>query len=298
MNRMGGSRFAAAAASCRLGIALLSLSAVTLWAQPARIVSTAPSITEMLFALGLGGRVAGVTEYCRYPEDALRVRKIGTYIQPNIEAILSLTPDLVVIQENPARLKEKFEAVGLNVLELRHTTVADVYESISILGRMTGAGGRATTLNALIRGRLDEIASRTGRRPRRRMMFIVGRTPHAIEGLVAVGRASYLNELIAIAGGENVFAAAAAPYPKVSLEEVLARDPEVIIDMGEMADTVGVTEEQKRRVVELWRRYPNLAAVRRGAVFAVASDIFVVPGPRMVDAAAAFGRMLHPEAGW
>lgn len=298
MNRTGGNRFAAAAAPSRLGIALLSLSAVTLWAQPARIVSTAPSITEMLFALGLGGRVAGVTEYCRYPEEARRIRKIGTYIQPNIEAILSLRPDLVVIQENPARLKEKFEAVGLNVLELRHTTVADVYESISILGRMTGAGGRATTLNALIRGRLDEIASRTGRRPRRRMMFIVGRTPDAIEGLVAVGRASYLNELIAIAGGENVFAAAAAPYPKVSLEEVLARDPEVIIDMGEMADTEGVTEEQKRRVVELWRRYPNLAAVRRGAVFAVASDIFVVPGPRMVDAAAEFGRMLHPEAGW
>lgn len=298
MNRMGGSRFAAAAARGCLGVALLSLSTVTLRAQPARIVSTAPSITEMLFALGLGGRVAGVTEYCRYPADALRVRKIGTYIQPNIEAILSLTPDLVVIQENPARLKEKFEAVGLNVLELRHTTVGDVYESIAILGRMTGAGDRATALNAEIRGRLDEIGRRTSRRPRRRMMLIVGRTPHAIEGLVAVGRASYLNELIAIAGGENVFAAAAAPYPKVSLEEVLARDPEVIVDMGEMADTVGVTDEQKRRVVELWRRYPNLAAVRRGAVFAVASDIFVVPGPRMVEAAAAFGRMLHPEAGW
>jgi iron complex transport system substrate-binding protein len=267
-------------------------------AQPARIVSTAPSITEMLFALGLGGRVVGVTEYCRYPEEARRIRKIGTYIQPNIEVILSLTPDLVVIQENPARLKEKFEAVRLNVLELRHTTVGDVYESISVLGRVTGAGDRAAALNAAIRGRLEEIQERAAGRPRRRMMFIVGRTPNAIEGLVAVGRASYLNELIALAGGENVFAAAVAPYPKVSLEEVLARDPEVIVDMGEMADTVGVTDEQKRRVVELWRRYPNLAAVRRGAVFAVASDIFVVPGPRIVDATAAFGRMLHPEAGW
>jgi iron complex transport system substrate-binding protein len=88
-----------------------------------------------------------------------------------------------------------------------------------------------------------------------------------------------------------------APYPKVSLEEVLARNPEVIVDMGEMARTAGVTVEQKRAVVTLWSRYPSLAAVKRGHVFAVASDIYVVPGPRMVDAAREFARMLHPEAG-
>jgi len=126
-------------------------------------------------------------------------------------------------------------------------------------------------------------------------MFVIGRTPGALEGLMAVGPSSYLNELMEIAGGENIFEEAAAAYPKVSLEEILARDPEVIIDMGEMADTVGVSEADKRRVEALWKRYPAITAVADDRVFAVASDIFVVPGPRMVQAAQEFFRMLHPE---
>ncbi len=251
----------------------------------------------MLFALGLGDRVVGVTFFCHYPEEAKKIPKVGTYIQPNLEVILSLRPDLVIIQENPVRLAEKLKAVHLNVLELKHTTVEDIYDSITQIGRAAGAAERASELNHSIRGALSEIRQRTAKWPRRRMMFIVGRTPNTLEGLTAVGKASYLNELIRIAGGENVFGDSLAPYPQVTLEEVLARNPEVIVDMGDMAATEGVTPEQKRRVVALWGRYPNLAAVRRRAVYAVASDIFVVPGPRMVEAARAFARMLHPEAG-
>ncbi len=267
-------------------------------AQPRRIVSTTPSITEMLFALGLGDRVVGVTTYCHYPEQAKSITKIGTYIQPNFEVILALRPDLVIIQENPIRLAEKLEALHLKVLELKHTSVADIYSSITAIGRATGAEAAAHKLNDSIRAKLSEIRRRTISLPRRRVMFVVSRTPNTLEGLMVTGKASYLNELISVAGGENVFADAPTPYPKVSLEEVLARSPEVIIDMGEMADTAGVTEEQKHRVVELWRRYPSLAAVKRNTVYAVASDIFVVPGPRMVDAAREFARMFHPEAGF
>jgi ABC-type Fe3+-hydroxamate transport system substrate-binding protein len=113
-----------------------------------------------------------------------------------------------------------------------------------------------------------------------------------------VGRAPYLNELIEAAGGSNVFRDAQAPYPNVALEEVLARNPEAIIDMGDMTATVGVSEEHKRQVVTLWGRYPVLQAVREHRVFAVASDFFVVPGPRIVEAAAAFAHMLHPEVGF
>ncbi len=277
---------------------LLLVAIACLAAGPQRIVSTAPSITEMLFALGLGDRVVGDTIYCRYPEAARHITKIGTYIAPNLEAILALRPDLVVIQENPVRLKGRFEAVHLNVLELRQTTVGDIYASIATLGAVAGVEERAEALNASLRGQLDEIRRRVAPLPKRRMMFIVGRSPNAIEGLIAVGRASYLNDLIRVAGGENVFANAPSPYPKVSLEEVLARNPEVIVDMGEMADPEGVTDEQKARVVRLWQRYPHLAAVERNAAYAVASGIFVVPGPRMVDAARAFARMLHPEAGF
>ena len=266
--------------------------------QPRRIVSTAPSITEMLFALGLGDRVVGVTTYCHYPAEARRITKVGSYIQPNMETILSLRPDLVIIQENPARLKQKFEALRLNVVELPHTSVEDIFASIAEIGRVAGVAERAGLLRQEIRGKLAAVQRKAAERPRRRMMFVVGRTPNTIEGLMAVGSSSYLNELIAIGGGVNVFEKASAPYPKVSLEEILARNPEVIVDMGDMAETVGVTEEQKESVVRLWGRFSGLAAVKRRAVYAVASDIFVVPGPRMVDAALAFARMLHPEVAW
>lgn len=279
------------------GVALLVVAAVPLWGQPRRIVSTTPSITEMLFALGLGDRVVGVTTFCHYPDEARRIAKIGTYIQPNFEVILSLRPELVIIQENPIRLAEKLESLNLKVLELEHKSVGDIYESLEIMAEAAGVAERATALNESIRGTLDEIRRRVSALPKRRIMFIVGRTPNAVEGLIAIGKASYLNELMSIAGGENIFRDAVAPYPKVSLEEVLARNPEVIVDMGEMARTAGVTVEQKRAVVTLWSRYPSLAAVKRGHVFAVASDIYVVPGPRMVDAAREFARMLHPEAG-
>jgi iron complex transport system substrate-binding protein len=127
-----------------------------------------------------------------------------------------------------------------------------------------------------------------------RMMFVVGRTPNRLDGLIVVGQASYLNEIIALAGGENVFRDAVASYPGVSLEEVLARNPDVIVDMGDMADTVGVTEEHKREVTSLWERLASVNAVKQHRVHAVASDIYVVPGPRVVDAAKAFFEMLHP----
>jgi iron complex transport system substrate-binding protein len=128
------------------------------------------------------------------------------------------------------------------------------------------------------------------------MMFVVGRSPNRLDGLIVMGRASYLNEVIEIAGGENVFRDAAAPYPQVSLEEVLARNPDVIVDMGDMAQTIGVTEEHRRAVAALWERMSSLAAARQKRIHAVASDIYVVPGPRVVDAAKAFFEMLHPGA--
>ncbi len=280
-------------------LALLRLSMAVAGAAgpPARIVSTAPSITETLFALGLGNRVAGVTTFCNYPEQARRLPKIGTYIQPNLEVIVSLRPDLVVVEANPIRLREKLEALGLRVLELHFTTVADIHRSIERLGQAAGVAERAEALNRSIRIQLEEIRRRTAPLPRRRMLFLVGRSPNALEGLIAAGSASYLNELITIAGGANIFRDAPTAYPKVSLEEILARDPEVIVDMGEMARTTGVTEADKQRVVRLWDRYPSLTAVRTRRVFAVAADIYVVPGPRMVEAARHFARMLHPEAG-
>lgn len=281
----------------RFRLAAALLTPVVLFAQPKRIVSATPSVTEMLFALGLGDRVVGVTEHCRYPEAARRLPKIGTYMNPNSEAIAALRPDLVVIQKNPYLPPAALERLKLRALELHYDSVAEVYRGIGQLSAAAGVPERGAALVAKLKAELAAVERATAGRARRSAAFFVARQPDSTQGLIAVGSASYLRELIEIAGGRNVFGDAAAAYPKIPLEELIARNPDVIIDMGDMAQTEGVTEAHRASVVELWKRHPVLKAVRGNRVYAVANDIFVVPGPRMAEAARAFARMLHPELG-
>ena len=262
---------------------------------PRRIVSTAPSITELLYALGLGDRVVGVDRFSRYPPEALRKAKIGDYANPNLEAIAALRPDLVIIPVNPVKLAERLAVLRLKTLEIDQENLAKLYASFRVIGQATGTVAQAAKLEADVRTRLEAVRARAAPLKKTRMMFVVGRTPNRLDGLIVVGQASYLNEVLALAGGENVFRDAVASYPGVSLEEVLARNPDVIVDMGDMSDTVGVTDEHKREVIGLWERLSSVAAVKQHRVYAVASDVYVEPGPRVVDAAQAFLEMLHPE---
>lgn len=263
---------------------------------PKRIISTAPSITEMLYELELGDRVVGVTSYCHYPPEARNKPKIGSYLSPNFETTLALKPDLVVVLKEHRELGEKLRGFGLPVLALQHNTLEGIYRSMLALGERTGAAQIAETRVASIRARLEAVRKRAEGLPRRSVMFVVGRTPATVEDLMAVGSHSFLNELIDIAGGRNVFEDAIAYYPRIPREEVYARGPEVIIDMGDMGDTDEVTARQRREVVELWNQMPLLPAVKSGRVYGVADDIFVVPGPRVVRAAERFFEMIHPES--
>lgn len=273
-------------------IVLLAVAALGA-AQPRRIVSTSPSVTETLFALGLGDRVVGVSQHCHYPPEATTRTKIGSYLKPNVEAIVALRPDLVIIQAKmPDSIAGQLARVKLPVLEVEHGTLETMFAGIREIAARAGVPERGVKLESEIRARLDAVRSRTAGLPRRSLVFIVGRSPGALEGLIAVGKGSYLNELIAIAGGVNALASNALAYPKLSLESVIGLSPDVLVDMGEMAETTGVTEARKQAVVELWRRRTTL----KSRVYAVASDIFVVPGPRVAEAAEAFAQMLHPEA--
>lgn len=274
-------------------LALLLAAAGILAAQPRRIVSTAPSITETLFALGLGSRVVGVSEYCHYPPQAAKLPKVGSYMKPNTEVIARLKPDLVILDVLPNTAAQQLHALGVPVVPVSVGDLQHNLDAILTIGRAAGAEPEARKLIADLHARLDRLRSRAKSLPVRDIVFIVGRTPGRLEDLVVVGGGAYLSELMAIAGGRNIFASESRPYLKTSLESILRRNPAVLLDMGEMAETVGVTEQQKRTVEALWRTAdPPLRATR---VHAVASDIYVVPGPRMVDAAEAFFRYLHPE---
>ena len=272
-------------------LALALLAAASAHAQT-RIVSTSPAITETLFALGLGGRVVAVSDYCHYPPDATKLPRIGSYLTPNIEAIIRLQPDLVFIERLPNRAIDQLQGGKFRVEPVVTGDLEANLRMIETIASAAGVPAKGKELTASIRADLLRIADHAAKLERRTVLFVVGRAPGRLEGMVAVGRGSYLNELIAIAGGRNPLADSPLGYPKITLEGVLRIKPGVIIDMGEMAETTGVTDAQKQAVIRLWKSRPDLPA----RVHAVASDIFVVPGPRMVDAARELVRLIHGDA--
>ncbi len=269
------------------------LCGACLFAQPRRIVSTAPSITETLFALGLGDRVVGVSNYCHYPPEAASRPHVGSYLHPNIESIAALKPDLVIAQTTSDPIAPRLAAMKLRTLQVEQGNLDQTFATIHKIAEVCGVPERGQELAAQLRARLDAITKRASSRPRRTLVFVVGRSPGRLDGIVAVGRDSFLNELIRIANGENPLASSPAAYPRISLESLLSTDPDVLVDMGDMSNTVAVSPEHLQEITAMWSRYSQLRAVRTKHVFAVASDVFVVPGPRIVEAAERFERMLQ-----
>lgn len=279
-----------------VGILAASLQTVS-GAAPQRIISGAPSITEMLYAIGLGDRVVGVTEFCHYPVEVRDKPKIGSYLRPSIETILAMKPDLAVILEEHGELQERLRRVGVETLAVSHNDLAGIYASLHAIGERTGASVAARQKVAETQAALEAIEQRAAGLPRRSTMFVVGRSPGTVRDLFCAGSGSFLDDLITIAGGDNIFGEAGQHYPRIPREEILARRPEVVIDMGDMSDTDNVTEAHRLSVGRLWKQaFPDLPAVRHGRVYPVAKDIFVVPGPRVVEAAQTLFRMIHPEA--
>ena len=274
-------------------LALLILTSIAAFAAPQRIVSTAPSFTETLFAIGAGERVVAVSTYCHYPEAANRLPRVGSYLQPNVEAIARLQPDLVLVHAEQKTTLTQLAGLGIKTLAIKNTNLEDTLRSALEIGAAVGLADRGAALEKSIRAKLAAIEKRSAGKAPRTLLFIVGRTPGRLDGMIAVGKGSFLNEVIRIAGGKNVLFDSPVTYPRISLEAVLRLAPDVIVDMGDMAVTTGVTEEHKRSVVKLWESQRAIRAVTKKKVFAVAADIYVVPGPRVAEAAEAFAAMLQ-----
>ena len=279
----------------RLAI-LVSLSCVLLQAAPVnRIVSTAPSITEMLYALGLGSRVVGDTTFCTYPPDAKNKPKIGTFLQPDYERILALRPDLVLVIKNPIGVTQKLRSLGLHAEEIDQDKVADILASLQCIGDLTGKQAEARQLVASLRAQLDEVRTAAAGRPRRSTLFLVGRSTGTLQGMVGAGPGTFIDELLQIAGASNALAGAPMAYPNVSLEQILTQDPEVILDMGDFAHAEGRPGQPEAQILALWAAYPRLRAVRDRGVKVISTDVLVRPGPRMAEAARILLGLVHPE---
>jgi len=255
---------------------------------PSRIVSLAPSVTETLFALGLDREVVGVTDYCDYPAAALRRSKIGGFKGKSLEAIVGLSPDLLVGTKdgNEPGLLRALGRLKIRVLTVEPSTLAGVIGSVRTIGRETGRGAEAEALAGRLQARLDEIHARVRDARPARVLFVYGRDP-----LVLAGPGTFADDMIRWAGGENVAGDAAMPYPRFSMETVLARSPEVIIE-GAMGSE---GEGEKAAAHAYWSRWESLPAVRDGRIVIINESLIARPGPRLFDGLDILARALHPE---
>jgi iron complex transport system substrate-binding protein len=257
---------------------------VTIRANPQRIISLAPNITEILFALGLGDRIAAVTSYCDFPEEAKTKEKIGDTLHPNLERIIGLKPDLVLtttasqLEDLTRRLDQL--AVPLYVTNPR--TVRETAASIRKIGEATGASARAAEIADDMERRISAVETRVKGLPEPRVLYVLQTGP-----LITAGRNTFINDLIRIAGGRSISGDETADYPQFSRETVIARAPEVIIAPSSHG-------KEFVRVEDLRRDYPTTPAVRSNRIVAVNPDLVDRPGPRIVDGLEELARGLHP----
>lgn len=250
-----------------------------------RIVSLAPSITEILFALGAGERVVGVTQFSNYPPEAKSLARVGSYVNLNIEKILALRPDLVIgIKDgNPKMVVERLHQVGVPVFVIDPRTLEGVVHSIVNIGRVTGTREKASQLARRLRARIREVERKVSGASRPRVFFQIG-----IQPIVSAGKGTFIDILIKTAGGLNIVEEMAA-YPHLSVEQVLVARPEIIL-ITSMSRQQGF--EQAKR---FWQRWPGLPAVEDNRIFIVDSDILDRPSPRIVEGLEMLARLIHPE---
>jgi iron complex transport system substrate-binding protein len=278
-----------------LSLALAAMTArLSAQARPHRIVSTAPSITEALFALDLGANVVGVSRYCDFPPEVLKLPKVGTYIKPDPEAIARLAPDLVILQGNRPELTNRLDALHIAFAEVPHGTLNDVFTGIQIIAKAAGHPERAQPLVSHIQGGLDAIQNKARALPSPRVLIIADRRQGMLTDLVAIGPNNYVNQILEIAGGANVLAKPGLPqYPHISLETVLRENPDVILDLSGTQESEEQRQAARAGTLALWRQNGELTAVRNNHVYIGTSNALLVPGPRTVEAAQKLFDYIH-----
>lgn len=258
---------------------------VTLPKNPQRIISLAPSSTEILFAVGLGNRVVGADDHSDYPEAAKNKTKIGSYLNPNLEVIASLEPDLILVtditsKEYVASLEEK----NFTVVVLAPKTIQGIIRDIRVVGAIGNKTTEANNLADNLEQRINAITSRTSISSLYRPKVYVEYYPYW-----TYGPGSFGNDLISMAGGKNIAAITATAYSEITNEFVVASNPELIIF------TVGPRAFTTIKDIKIRTGWDKVDAVKNNKIFTIDDDIISRPGPRIVDALEQLARLIHPE---
>ena len=257
-----------------------------------RIICAAPSVTEIVFALGIGERVVGVSAFSTHPSETRTIPRIGGLINPNKEKITSLQPDLLIIQGQNESLARFCEEHGIRFLSIEINTLEDIWTAIHTIGLTLRAEEKARALIQKIKDDLQDIKDRIQDRPLKKVFLTLGHTPGDLTGLMTTGPGTFLHELVSVAGGENIFSDASGLYPQISKESLVKRQPEVILE----AIPGGIPEDKLKLLKKDWSQLPMLPAVKSGNIHFLVEDFLLIPGVRISRTVRRFAEIFHPEA--
>ena len=259
---------------------------VTFPFPPKRIISLAPNITEILFSLGLDEEVVGVSIHCNYPEKAKSRVKVGSYISVDFERVISLRPDLVIATGagNTREMVERLERLGIPTYAIFPKRFDDVLQSIRHLGQVVAKEKEALSIIESMQRRKERVVERTKNLSRPKVFLQIGEAP-----IVTVGKGSFGDDLIRLAGGENISGNDREMYPRLGMEEILKRSPEVILisSMNPKGDY--------ERAFREWERWKMIPAVKQGRIYLIDSDLIDRPSPRIIEGLEEMARLIHPE---
>jgi iron complex transport system substrate-binding protein len=259
---------------------------VTFSFPPQKIVSLAPNITEILFDLGLDKEIVGVSIHCNFPEKAKTKVQVGSYISLDFERVVSLKPDLIIATGagNTRDMVERLETLGFPTYVIFPKNFNDVLNSIGHLSRVVDREGEGTKIIQDMERRKKRVVELAQGLPRPKVLLQIGEAP-----LVTVGRNSFGDDLISLAGGENIAGNEKEMYPRLGMEEILKRSPEVILisSMNPKGDY--------EKIIREWSRWKMIPAVRNGRIHLIDSDLIDRPSPRIINGLEEIARRLHPE---
>ena len=261
--------------------------------RPERIVSLVPAVTEMIYAMGDGARVAAVSNYDHFPAAVAALPRVGGLLDPSVERILAIKPDLVIVYATQQELIDRLERAGIPYFNYQHKALADILTTIRAVGARIGSAARADALAAGMQRSLDEIRARTAALPHPATLLVFERDRASLRNVYASGGYGFLHDMLEIAGGRNVYADVKQQAVQASTEMLIASKPEVIVELvyGDSLKNADLATE-----LRAWEAIPSVPAVRSHRIAALTGDEFVVPGPRVVDATRQLARALHPDA--
>jgi iron complex transport system substrate-binding protein len=273
-----------------LACAIVLAAGAVLRADARRVVSLIPATTEMLFAMGAGSRVIGVGTYDRFPPEVDRLPRVGALLDPDVERIIAMRPDLVILYGTQTELRTVLERANIPYYSYTHRGLTDITETIRRLGARVGVAPGANALAERIEHQLEALRSRVARQPRPKTLLVFGRERHTLTNIDASGGYGFLHDMLETAGGADVLSDVHQQSVMVTTEMVLARAPEVIIELRYARDD-GTTE----RDLGDWNALGSVPAVRNHRIYLLRGEEFVVPGPRVAAATEAIAHTLHPE---